>query len=293
MAKRDDETLRKAFDFLHERSESKAKFTKDDLMAVVPWSRKSITDYFSKKLKKYVVSHERGKAYTFSPDFARLKFDDFLGHMSQVVRATGYIRSVYDDVVQYEFLLPLTKEDKLRDALDDLFYSDTLERLVREMEDQLEEILPRDIANGETEPEHVARAARLTSGLFGGYSISHVRGRFRASVDGVKTRREAGDLLEKNQRYLIDETTAVVRFIIPFESSKKEHGEGFDIDTDRVPRDEAVSSKVAKELRLIRGLFFEIFVEAVVKTIKGEDLIWLLEDSPHGRRLYELAKSSG
>lgn len=281
-----EETLKKAYAFFAGAARTTAHFTRDDVAGAVGWSRETVGDYFSKKLKRWVVSHQRGKTYTVNPDFARLSEDDFIKHMSQVARPTGYVRSVYDDVVQYEFLLPLTKEDKLRDALDDLFYLDTLERLVREMLGHLSELLDR--SDGETDVDYIARAAKLTSRLFGGYSISHVRGRFRASSD-VLTRVQAAGLLEQNQRYLIDETTAVVRFIIPFESSKIEHGETFDLDTDRPAE---ATEEAAKTLHLIRGLFFGIFVEAVVKTVKGEELIWLLEDSPKGRRLYELAKTS-
>ncbi|HEY9868251.1 MAG TPA: hypothetical protein V6D08_03730 [Candidatus Obscuribacterales bacterium] len=39
------------------------------------------------------------------------------------------------------------------------------------------------------------------------------------------------------------------------------------------------------EVGLIRALFFQFFVEAVVATVKGEEEIWLLE-SGHVSRLY-------
>ncbi|MEI9937437.1 MAG: hypothetical protein WDO69_09450 [Pseudomonadota bacterium] len=48
--------------------------------------------------------------------------------MTQVRHSvTKYKRATYDAVVTYEFLLPLTQEGKLRLALDELFYRDTVE----------------------------------------------------------------------------------------------------------------------------------------------------------------------
>jgi hypothetical protein len=45
---------------------------------------------------------------------------------------------------------------------------------------------------------------------------------------------------------------------------------------------------VKLEVQRIRTFFFELFVEALVPTIHGEKLIWMLETTPSGQRLYEL-----
>ena len=49
-----------------------------------------------------------------------------------------------------------------------------------------------------------------------GYSISHVSGRFRSGP--LLTQQEASAQEKKGRRYLIDETTAVTRFIFPYSS---------------------------------------------------------------------------
>ncbi len=36
----------------------------------------------------------------------------------------------------------------------------------------------------------------------------------------------------------------------------------------------------------MREFFFALFVEAVVRIVNGEDVIWLLEESPLGRILH-------
>ena len=47
-----------------------------------------------------------------------------------------------------------------------------------------------------------------------------------------------------------------------------------------------------EEVRATRFLFFQLFVEAVVRTVDGEDEIWLIEESPEGRRLYKWSRRS-
>ncbi|MDP9001125.1 MAG: hypothetical protein M3O46_13575, partial [Myxococcota bacterium] len=80
-------------------------------------------------------------------------------------------------------------------------------------------------------------------------------------------------------------TAAVVRFIIPCQSSKTMHaGEDFELGELEPAREEDVK----REVQSIRTIFFELFVEALVPTIRGEKLIWMLETTPSGQRLYEL-----
>jgi hypothetical protein len=51
---------------------------------------------------------------------------------------------------------------------------------------------------------------------------------------------------------------------------------------------ESLFGVIHVEVRRIRTIFFELFVEALVPTIRGEKLIWMLETTPTGQRLYEL-----
>lgn len=87
-------------------------------------------------------------------------------------------------------------------------------------------------------------------------------------------------MLIVGERYIIDETTAAVRFIIPIANTKI--SESF----DEIKLDVALGSDTAKEISLIHFLFFNLFVEAVVRNVKGEDAIWLLEETSHNRSLY-------
>jgi len=79
---------------------------------------------------------------------------------------------------------------------------------------KLSEVVPID--TGEAAGAFYARVVKLAAERFGGYSVSHVSGRYKAAQ--LMTRHDALDHVTKGGRYLIDETTAVVRFIIPCQS---------------------------------------------------------------------------
>lgn len=46
------------------------------------------------------------------------------------------------------------------------------------------------------------------------------------------------------------------------------------------------ATAIAADAKRVREFFFAIFVEAVIRTVNGEDVIWLPEDSPLGRVLH-------
>jgi hypothetical protein len=198
---------------------------------------------------------------------------------------TAYRHVRYDELVTFDFLLPLTREDRLRRALDDLFYADTIARRLGEIGlDRFAAAVPR--APGLGDGAYAARIADLVAERFVGYSISHVNGRYRAA--GLLTRREAGDLLLREGRYLVDETTALVRFIARCEATRRTydpHALPLVEAPDEAPGRPAHRPDVRAEVRLIRLLFLELFAEAVVHAVEGEDEIWLVENGPT-RRLY-------
>jgi hypothetical protein len=69
--------------------------------------------------------------YRVIPEFRRVTWDEFQDLVTQVRRPfASYTRATYQAVVVYDFLMPLTREDKLRKALDELFYRDTLVRRI-------------------------------------------------------------------------------------------------------------------------------------------------------------------
>lgn len=277
----DQTNQRAVFDFLRNQARSRATFTIPDINNAVGWSGKTGATYVSKQYMDYLERVSKG-AYRVLPEFKRLTWEEFQELVTQVRHPFAiYDRATFTSVVVYDFLMPLTREDKLRKALDELFYRDTLERRITEVGlDVIERYIPRQ--KGEAEKAHVTRVIQFIDDRIGGFSISHVSGRFR--VGKILTRKESGDKLAADEPYLIDETTAVVRFIIPCASSKIQH----DGDFELAEPEEAHSEAIEEEIGQIRGIFFEIFVEALVPSIRGEKLIWMLETTVMGQRLYEL-----
>ena len=277
------ERQKRAYEFLLSKVDE--HFELGELAEAADWKPGSASTYISKHLKGLVERVNGG--YRVRPEFRRLTLDDYRRLADQTRRRyQTYDRDEYASIVSYEFLLPLTREEELRSALDDLFYSDTILRLLREAGlDQFNEWFQRGIH--ETDNAYADRIIAYVKDLFGGYSISHVSGRFRSA--SLMSRSEAAALLAANQRYLIDETTALVRFIAPIRASflaiEPETGGqlllgGLDGEPAGPELDED------DEVRLIRALFFSLFVEALIRDVSGEDQIWLIEESPSGRRLH-------
>jgi len=279
---RSQETQLTAFEFLRERANTGQEFTAKEMMAATGWSESTFNTYFSKQFRGLI--ERRGDTYTVLLRFLRLKQSEFLALVTQRRTIVPEYRHVaYEEVVTYEFLLPLTTEDRLRDALDHLFYEDTLTRLVVETGlEKMRGVLP--LHPGETDDSYIERAPSTVASLVGGYSISHVHGRFRAGP--LISRAAAGTLAASDGRYLVDETTALVRFIVPCRTTRRDDGDAFDIDTEGTIATVGLDTEVAR----IRKLFFWFFVEAVAWTIQGEDEIWLLETVPSGRRLFVLER---
>jgi hypothetical protein len=279
------DAAKKAYRFLRERSFSQEPFTYEDLAAESGWAIATIKTYISKQLGD-VVKRQKGQLLV-QPEFKRLSEERFLLLATQK-RALfpDYKRSIYGRLIQYEFLLPLTHEGKLRKALDDLFYEDAIRQRLSEISvGRLEKWIPG--LDQESSEEYLRRVCATVSKEFSGYSISHVSGRYLA--DTLTSRAGAAQMLADEQRYIIDETTAAVRFIVPLETSKQDIVEDFEeVDEfDEIgPNEDQV-----KEERLVRALFFNVFAEAVVRSVEGEDAIWLVEESPSGRKLYVWRKS--
>jgi hypothetical protein len=264
MAKKNDKLhhIELAYDFLSERVGK--NFTIKEFATAADWKLSSVTTTISKKLSGLVSTVDTG-IYSVLPDFLTLtkrEFTDLLGQSRRLF--SDYDRSAYDSVVVFEFLLPLTQQDHLRTALDTLFYEDTLRARIAVIGlPALAPIVPR--LQGETDAAYTTRIVQLIGSLFGGYSIGHVAGRFRAAP--LTTRENAW-----NHRYLVDEATAVVRFICLLKSTKMEVPV-----TIFAPVSPAQCVATAAEAGMVRGLFFAVFVEAIIKRIPNEDEIWLLE----------------
>lgn len=267
----------KFYRFLKKHATSRKSFTIDDIMNATGWAKSTAETYVAKQVKDLVDRSQ--KRFLVRREFLRLPQEDFLRLVSQKEYILPHYRRVaYENLVTYEFLLPLTKEDTLRRTLDELFYRDTLEERLRQIDPtELEKAV--ETCEKENEQDHISRAADVVSQLFGGYSISHVNGRFLAA--SLATRHEA-----VGQRYIIDETTAIVRFIVPCECSRVVHGEAFDAAHEVCVDKQKLENDIAR----IRILFFNVFAEAVANAVLHEDEIWLLETAASQSRLYTWEK---
>lgn len=273
-----NEKQKKFYAFLRKYAKSRRIFTPEDVAKATGWTGTTPQTNLRKQVKDYTEG-SRGR-YTVKPEFLDLSVDEFLSLVSQKEPALPqYARASYDYVVTYEFLLPLTREDKLRRALDALFYRDTLETRCRLVDlKTLQRHIPRK--KGERKTQYTRRVCDEVARMFGGYSISHVGGRFR--IPGLLTQMES-----IGQRYIIDETTAVVRFIVPCECSRKEHLGEFDASY-AIQVDLTV---LQEEMAKIRSLFFLFFVESIVHKVLEEDEIWLLETAGDRNRLFKWEKT--
>ncbi|GMV93798.1 MAG: hypothetical protein AMXMBFR82_35760 [Candidatus Hydrogenedentota bacterium] len=119
--------LNKAYDFLLARSKDQAVFTKTQLGGIAGWTGTSPGTYLSKQLRSVIERLGKGK-FRVKKNFIHLPRAEFIKRISQKeIILPSYTRWAFAYVVNYEFLLPLTREALLRAALDKLFYKDTLE----------------------------------------------------------------------------------------------------------------------------------------------------------------------
>lgn len=274
------ENHRKIFDFLYEKFHSQESFSKDELFAVVPkLARGTRNTYWSKWILNFLVRADRSTfrvAEAFRPYST---WENFYRVATQVRRTyQDYKEFIYDDVIIYDFLMPLSNEVHLRTTLDALFYKDTvLERLWATGHEKVSQHLP---ANDVQSPVDVLeRACEWVADCFGGYSILHVKGRFRAS--GLLTLAAAANLQKEGGHYLIDETTAVVRFIF---RCGKPRFEGVPAQTlDLFGSLPERSSEDDSQYEPISWFFRVLFIENILQVVNGEDEIWMVESGVRSR----------
>jgi hypothetical protein len=276
----DSESPRRGFKFFRDRARDGKPFSLDDLEIASGWSRASIDTYKSKQWKDLLDKSGSG-SWTVRKEFLRLSEAEFLDHISQKRPLfSRYSRKGHDHYVMFEFLLPLTRESQLRAALDDLFYADTVEQRLKEIGvAKLAEIVPRK--STESADAFYTRVVELAAGRFGGYSVSHVAGRYKAAQ--LMTRHAALEHVTSGGRYLIDETTAVVRFIIPCQTGAFTFSDTLEPSHESPGLFDATEGALEDEVHLVRRLFFVLFVETVVRTVKGEEEIWLVESGVRDR----------
>jgi hypothetical protein len=249
-----DENQKKVFEFLTEHLDSQEPFTKEDIQKITTWQRKTFPTYWSKQFEQFVIPAPNNK-YCVSESFRPFTdWDKFRQHVTQVRRiASDYKPSIYINVLSFEFFMPLSNEAHLKATLDALFYKDTiLARLKAQDEAELFKHFPKN--SGEAKEAYLKRLCDWIAPRFLGYSISHVNGRFRAG--NLCTREEAAQPTFR-RRYIIDETTAVTRFIFPCQD--------------------------AEDATRIRWFFEILFVKSIIQVVNGEDEIWMIESGLQNR----------
>jgi len=247
-----EENQKRVFEFLTDHLDSQEPFTTAELEGVTTWQGKTFDTYWSKQFEQFVVLAGNNK-YRVSESFRPFThWDKFRQHVTQVRRvASDYRNLTYENVLTFEFFMPLSNEAHLRTTLDALFYKDTiLGRLKAQDEQQLSKHFPKHPS--EAEETYLNRLCDWIGSRFVGYSISHVNGRFRAEC--LSTRQEAAS---SRTRYLVDETTAVTRFIFPCQNEA--------------------------EAAQIRWFFEILFVNSIIQLVNGEDEIWMVESGSRNR----------
>ena len=204
-----------------------------------------------------LAAHERCRASGASLHLAEepagepAPWSGFELHAARVPHVVRHDRPRTSRVLIYDFLMPLTHEAPLRTTLDALFFRDTLVARLRSLrDDEFEEVFPRAPEQGDW--DHLERVLDFIQERFVGYSITHVSGRSRFGP--LLSRHQVSEFEKQGVRYLMDETTAVTRFVFPYADDR--------------------------ELGRIRYLFGALFVRSMLELVKGEEQIWMIESGP-------------
>lgn len=273
---------KKAFDFLLEKYNRQELFTEQDLEKAAGWNPEKATfhTYFTKQFEGLL--NKTGDKYSVSQLF--LKYNKWKKFRDQVVTQNRILKreyepSSFENVVKFEFFMPLRNEADLRMALDSLFFKDTIKQRIQTADQtELKNVFPRK--QSETDEEYLERIYGWISDKFGGYSIGHYNGRFRA--DTLKSKKEVYEAAANlnSDLYLVDETTAIVLFIIPCGPAVDNQ-----FTSDRESAEPSLEAKPAleAEIRKIRWFFHALFVSSILELVNGEDQIWLLETGVHNK----------
>ena len=259
--------IKNAFDFLVEHAQERTPFSIDQLCATTGWSIVEAQEHIANRLSDLVI--EDNGIYFAKPEILRVRLDDFQELLHQKKRLfTDYVLEVSSSILIYEFFMPLSREDRLREALDNLFYRDTIEQRIQEIGiSRIRDGL--NLSSNDSEDKIRQLVFDFMESTIGGYSIYLVNGRYRADV--LASREEVVSRPFAYGPYIVDETTAIVRFILPVETDagKFEYGKILE------PASMAIGTKERAEV--LSWLFLNFFAEALVRVVQKEDEIWLLE----------------
>ena len=259
--------IKRAFDFLIKHAQEKKSFSVEQFSSETGWSIPETGERISDRLSDLI--YQEGELFFAKPEILRVRLDDFKELLDQKKRLfADYVLEVSSSVLIYEFFMPLTREDRLREALDNLFYRDTIEQRIQEIG------IPGIRAGLKLSPDYSEDKIRgmvfdFIESTIGGYSIYLVNGRYRADV--LASRAEVVSRPFSSGPYIVEETTAIVRFILPVETDagKFEHG--------KILEPASAVSGTKKRAELLSWLFLNFFAEALIRVVQKEDEIWLLE----------------
>jgi len=272
------DAVKRAFNFLMEKYNSPETFTKEEFKTYANYPNpNNFGTYFSKKFRHLLEkSVNEENEYLVAKIFRKYStYDKFFSYYSQSSKIKAeYSEESFDDVIIFEFFMPLTNEAELRSTLDELFFKDTIKLMFnRILNEDLYRIFPKK--SEESEDYYIERLCNWISDRFVGYSIQTVSGRFK--ITDLKTYSEVSEILGRGQKYLIDETTAIVRFLFPIgKPIKNEIIFGVDqFVTSQTEELEERNSNI--EASQIRFFFKNLFVRNILEMVNGEDEIWMLE----------------
>src|ERR1700739_549968 len=116
-----DEQVILSYRFLREHAINGTSFTLNDILDATQWEESSFDTYRSKHWGGLLVGSGRGedRTYKVQREFLRVTQEEFLRNATQKrLIVPRYQRAKHEVVLQFEFLLPLSKEEQLRRALD-------------------------------------------------------------------------------------------------------------------------------------------------------------------------------
>jgi hypothetical protein len=259
--------IKMAFDFLIEHAQERKPFSVEQFSTETEWSIPKTRERIINRLSDLI--YQEGERFFAKPEILRVRLDDFKELLDQKKRLfSDYVLEVSSSILIYEFFMPLSREDRLREALDNLFYRDTIEQRIQEIG------ISRIRAGLKLSPDYSEDKIQgmvfdFIESTIGGYSIYLVNGRYRADV--LASREEAVSRPFASGPYIVEETTAIVRFILPVETDagKFEHG--------KILEPASAVSGTQKRAELLSWLFLNFFAEALIRVVQKEDEIWLLE----------------
>lgn len=257
----------KTFNFLVRHAKTEEPFSAQDFSTRSDLDAAEAETLLNERLQE-LVAHE-GDHYRAKPEILRVRRDDFKELLEEKKRLfSNYLLEVSPSILIYEFFMPLSREDRLREALDNLFYRDTIEQRIHEI--GIVQICAGLKLAEDTDEQKVRQIVfDFIQSTIGGYSIYLVNGRYRADL--LTSRAEVLQRPFGTGPYIVDETTAIVRFILPVETEAAQFVHG------KLLEPAAPSQHAKDRAEQIRWLFLNFFAEALIRVIPKEDEIWLLE----------------